>query len=963
MEHLIRKNIDFTHSVLSTTGTPFTPKDWESIHLNVKDREIALVMSTIGKEFIDKKLSIGLSPSDNIEVCYVKDIYKITRGAIIDLLTKNDVTSNTIADTAIGLASKYIEDSNNQVSNTIYLSDFLTLVDTNPITVEIEYQVRPSSSEKKTTKVLITDKKVDILYNLIKNKINLATNKYNYTLYYNDELLTDDILENLQTPEGQTKGKRTYPKIELKISDKKTGQKTEQKTSQRGLDIKAENTISSLFNDIENFKTKLPLSGSKDLNIKNNMLLVSYMIYWGLHILVNNVNNQYQIIDCIISLKKCLQIANELPTSNYIIADINIILDHLSTYYDTKYTNIMSAIANNYPMLINNSTFSLSTNTYGITLYPEQEQVLDIISRHLQNENETHSPQTPTTKFNQYTISPALIGYKVPPSGGKTILSIALGEMIYNFPNKTLIYICYNKLVRLSVANACKLANMPFWIVNNCKDISISYIGRINGKRTHMPSFDGGLIDKYEYYKSCEKFHRAKIIISDIASAVELLSHNSAAFVVFLDEPTAGAENGIGVLKEGAPDSIITPSDLSVENDIQKLNAKIIHLCINTQLILASSTLPRFDQIDVLSTLFNPDNMYYIESNKMPVSCMAIHPDGYEILPHELAENMTEFKMILLDISQGNSKNIKFYTFDKVRQIALAIEEYLPEEFKFNNYFNDICQLSPQFIHNYIIQVFAYLNSLSDELLEEIRAFLYTVNEAKIYNLQNILKDGKMLIVSSRDSYEEGHITGLTPCIDQIYEKCNIVIPDLENKLKEFDSARILYTREFEKFNKSSQEEKDNMGGEPTPPEFIWSYKVGNSSAVLSNEELQLLPYEVSATILSGIGIYDPVFKSELENSISIRESTNGRLATLFATPDITYGTNMALITIYIDRCYGNQTTSNSLYQVIGRAGRTGKEYKARVIFNDIDTMKKALLSTDDAIESEVMNFYLKYNA
>ena len=69
----------------------------------------------------------------------------------------------------------------------------------------------------------------------------------------------------------------------------------------------------------------------------------------------------------------------------------------------------------------------------------------------------------------------------------------------------------------------------------------------------------------------------------------------------------------------------------------------------------------------------------------------------------------------------------------------------------------------------------------------------------------------------------------------------------------------------------------------------------------------------------------------------------------------------MALITIYIDRCYGVQTTSNSLYQVIGRAGRTGKEYKARVIFNDIDTMKKALLSTDDAIESEVMNFYLKY--
>jgi hypothetical protein len=187
MEQLIRTNIDFSNSVLSTTGSPFTPKDWESIHLNVKDREIALVMSSIGKEFINKKTpSMTSSYLENIELTpqfYFKDIYKITRGAIIDLfLTKNDVVGNTMVDTAMKLANKYIKNSNNRVSNTIYLSDFLTPADTNPITVEIEYQVRPSSSEKKITKILIADKKVDILYNLIKTKINLAPSKYNYTL-------------------------------------------------------------------------------------------------------------------------------------------------------------------------------------------------------------------------------------------------------------------------------------------------------------------------------------------------------------------------------------------------------------------------------------------------------------------------------------------------------------------------------------------------------------------------------------------------------------------------------------------------------------------------------------------------------------------------------------------------------------------------------------------------------------
>ena len=949
--HLIKTNIDFANSVLSTTGAPFTARDWESIHSNIKDREIALAMSNIGKNFIDKKELISKGESHKIEL-KDDDLYKISRGIIIDLVK---IRKCIVSDTVSELATKYIKNSTNIVSDTVHLSDFSATIEL-PITIEIEYQVRPSSVEKKITKITLVDRSVDILYNLIKAKINIATNKYNYTLYYNESLLTDNILKDIEIP-IQIKGKRIYPKIELKISDKKTEQKA---TSKNILDIKTENTISSLFDEIKNFRTKLPssrLSESKDLNIKNNILLAAYMIYWGLNI---NSNNQYQIIDCIISLKKCLQLFN-IETSN-IVLDINIIIDHLTILYNTKYADIMSAIANNYPMLINNSTFSLSTNAYGIALYSEQEQVLDIISRHLQNENETHSPQTPNTKFIQYNISPALIGYKVPPSGGKTTLSIALGEMIYNFPNKTLIYICYNKLVRLPVANACKLANMPFWVINNCKDISISYIGRVNGKRTHMPSFDGNLIDKYEYYQKCGSFLRAKIIISDIASAVELLAYNSAAFVVFLDEPTAGAENGIGILKEGIePNANITISDLSVENDIQKLNAQIIHLCKNTQLILASSTLPKFDEMDAIFTIFSPDSMYYIESNKMPVSCMAIHPDGYEILPHELAENITELRIILLDMSQGNSQNIKFYTFNKVRQMALNIEAHIPEEFKFNNYFNDICQLSPQFIHNYIIQLFGYLSSLSDTELEEIQPLIYTVNESKIYNLQNILKDGKMLIISSRDSYEEGHMIGLTPCIEYIYEQCNIVIPDLEIKLKQFDTAKVAYNKELDKFNKSSQEEKDNMGGMPVHPEFIWPYKVGNSSTVLYDEELQLLPYETSATILSGIGIYDPLFRSELENSISIRESTNGRLATLFATPDITYGTNMALITIYIDTSYGQQATSNALYQAIGRAGRTGKGvYNPRVIFKDIETMHKSLLSKPDNIESGTINFHLK---
>lgn len=990
MLNLVRKGIDFKNSVLSTTGKPFSKADWESLDSDIGDKSFAKIMHQKGENF-GAVLHIE---SNKNEFISDKDVYKIVRGTIIEMLSI-DASRGNKKSTSLSKSfdPKLLLNGNSpNIIGTITLSEFVNIPKV-PITIEVEYKPQPSA-KKELKKIIISDKCVDILYNLIIKSKGISVNKYKYILYYNDILLTDSILSDIIDTElllanaPPQKGKKIYPRVELKIIEDVNNKNFEElKCSQKTLDSKIENAISSLFADVINFKTKIPnikFIESKDVDIKNEILLISYMIYWGLHILINNVQNQYQIIDCIISLKRCIILLNSnySAESNFnILLDIEIILEKLIILYNVRnYKDIMSSIANDYPMLINSSTFSLSTKSHGIELFPSQESVLSISYRHLQEES-NQSPQTPNSAFNKYNISPALIGYKVPPSGGKTMLSISLGGMISkNFHNKTLIYICYNKLVRLSVANACKMADMPFWVVSNCADITISYTGRKNGNSKHkpIPKIDGALGEKYEFYRSdaCkELFYRPKMIISDTASAVELLAYNAPAFFVYLDEPTAGAENGIGILKEGIQDaehsSQLKTKDLLVENDIQKLNAQIISLCVNTQLILASSTLPSFEQLPILSSLF--PNRYYIDNNTMPVGCMAIHPDGYEILPHELAEDLIEFREILLNISEGHSTNIKFYTFDKVRQIALAIDhmEDLPELFKFNNYFNDICLLSPQLVHRYIIELFTYLYPLPDELLIHYQELIYTVNTTKIHHLKDILKDGKMLIVSLRNSFESeisetvadsSVMIGLTPCMNKFYEECNICIPEFDPIMKEFENAKINYAKQVERYKKASKAEKEQMEEPRSPPEFIWPYKVGSSSTVLSDIELQILPPEVSATMLSGVGFYDPVLLTDGENSTAIREATHGRLAVLGSTPDIAYGTNMAIITIFIDGCYGLQTTQNSLFQVIGRAGRLGKSYKARVVFNDISVMKKALVSSNrnNLIEPGVMEFYLR---
>jgi hypothetical protein len=537
------------------------------------------------------------------------------------------------------------------------------------------------------------------------------------------------------------------------------------------------------------------------------------------------------------------------------------------------------------------------------------------------------------------------------------------------FPAKKLLYICYNTLVRLSVANACKLANMPFWILSGGQDIDIQYIGRINGKQTHMPKFDNSMVNKYKHYLTCGSFHQPRIIIADITSARVLLEAFPMEFVVYLDEPTAGAENGIGASDD--------ENTSRCENTIQKLNAEIIHLSKFTQLVLLSSTLPLFNQLSELNNIFT--NTYYVKSNKIPVGCMAIHPDGYEILPHELiledglGDNIITFRSILYEIVNEDSKNIKYYTFDKVKQMTANIEaavingnlpQQIPHHLEFQVFFNDVSKLSNLLIQSYVTELFTFLLSLSDENLIQYRDIINTINVELSIKLNDIIREGKCLSVSIRDKFiSPDEKIGLSKHIEDVFIECNINIPLLEPVLREFEIKKNKYTKLLESSEKSSNCKREDMEEELEPVEFIWDYKVGNSCAVVTDKELKLLPYSSSAMLLSGIGVYDPISNTELENSASMREATNGRLSILFATPDITYGTNMSLISIYIDKYYGNQATHNSLYQLIGRAGRVGKSYKARVLFEDVAVMKKALLETDDNFEAMVMNYYLRVTA
>lgn len=118
----------------------------------------------------------------------------------------------------------------------------------------------------------------------------------------------------------------------------------------------------------------------------------------------------------------------------------------------------------------------------------------------------------------------------------------------------------------------------------------------------------------------------------------------------------------------------------------------------------------------------------------------------------------------------------------------------------------------------------------------------------------------------------------------------------------------------------------------------------------------------VGQYLLSGIGYYDPMTLSQSEEACVIREAMEGRLACLFASPFIVYGTNIDLTTVFVGSSYSFNATRNALYQLIGRAGRTGKSHRAKVLFQDHASLRKAMIPAKDNVEANIIEYHLREN-
>jgi len=193
---------------------------------------------------------------------------------------------------------------------------------------------------------------------------------------------------------------------------------------------------------------------------KKNKIFDAFLniIYWSLYIIKNHSNNNVNIdnlLDNAISLYRAINECNNIIDEHIKDASYKI-LDKLEKIISKKNKNYYELLINKYFELISSCWWD-KNKINSIRLYEEQ---IELIKKILDSLNKDE---------------PLLLFYWVPPANGKTLICTILTKLIshYNntnqkkegFKRKSVLYICYNDIVRNSVSNLCVTHNIDikFW--------------------------------------------------------------------------------------------------------------------------------------------------------------------------------------------------------------------------------------------------------------------------------------------------------------------------------------------------------------------------------------------------------------------------------------------------------------------------------------------------------------------
>jgi len=737
--------------------------------------------------------------------------------------------------------------------------------------------------------------------------------------------------------------------------------------------------------DIDNFLKLLAINNHMPNSLKNKIEAFLNIIYWALYLLLNkksNINLSFYL-DCSISLYRAIN-DSRVFLSEHIIDESIALLNNLERFiYDINIGSLFNFISTNLTFI--SDSFWDKEKPKSIALYQEQKDIISLISNKL---NE---------KF--------FIFFEMPPANGKTILSAIIAKVIAHknkenittvqqYKKKTILYICYNTIVRNEVAKLCITHNVDvkYWLAvykldaedgkmksflrpyKNCypewnKKIVLSKREQKEYDATKWKKFSENIHDQWEFYLNETRMAREKIreiedfdnpdnipemIISDLESAYILLKEFPDTFVAYFDEAFAS-------------------SQLDITSKI---------MSVLSRAVLVSATLAKPEEIPTVISDFRVrheliDNsfLYSVKSNRQHISCTFIDNTGDIYAPHNSIESIDSLPDFLRLLDEPLVK--RSYSPEVVFEMSNKIDNILPEELKFRIKFPNFGSLNHESLREYACDILKFISETNNTVLfERIKQ-----NNSKKINDMDINKmlakssifyqNGKTLHVASSNNFNL-HVENIakpflegSPKVSNVISTYDKELEILENKLKSIEKNG----------NKDSEYEKLEVEKQISnlkikwPSEFILNSKTHASkfdnsqylnfpnTEIFGNiRDLDILDDTRAKLYLSGIAIYQPEVFSDIKMDLFLRNKDYFKF--ILSTPSIVYGTNISLSIIDIDSSFFEHSTKNTLYQLIGRAGRKGKSQSATIIFRDPRMLNIIFSQEDINVEAQ----YIEHN-
>ena len=799
--------------------------------------------------------------------------------------------------------------------------------------------------------------------------LNMLSSVGNGTEYIHNEVklkVMGDSLYKLIRSDINTKDMQLVNNENIEEDKKKKSKKNKSKISKRDM-IRLQNAQSNIKTEIkkiiESFDTTkynarlafhsqiLEIRGIAFLyslwfllNNKNKYKKEKYLQF-TLSIIVAterfiNICEQYQGRDMIVPSSSC-------NISTILFQDINKLFKKVKrTFPFDGFT-----IYDHAPELLIYTDYDKFIPSKGIQLRKNQKDVIEFVHKNFENG--------------------FVLSYHAMISSGKTTCSVALIKYMEKMKKLN------EKYEHLQFIFCCNLASVKTQVAQYCYNMDIPFA---IGHKHH----NGGAKITNNYNCQSEKDRLVIICSPDVAHI--LLTDRSYddskgkpqdRYFMFLDEPTIGADN---------INSIAIKDNMKVMSNMPKWT------------VLSSATMPELSKLSNILDDYKKEqpnsNINTVYSNEIQIGCDVFTNNLEPVVPHLSCKTQKELKIIINTIMKNPFLG-RIYTHNVARKLYFqCIENNIPGIPDIPNIFKCIENLSFNKVRE---QVMTMLNILSEQenlIIEKVcSSNIFKDDEDSSESEDEDSNDGGFdWDTGETEQCDKGNIDYTKIGTTQAYRFLNMnlvattipfeftmdsfkplleelkkdgitsathLISKYQKELQAHNATRERLIKKVEsedKLTKQLQELEDNKPfikfpsyGHINTKEHILKFSPGAKSNInskfirfqLSIESLPVdsfrIPDEILLLLFCGIGIYSPGHKmlnNNYTNTI-LNLASNNELAFIIADNSICYGTNYPINRVFITKEFSNEHSIFTIFQLMGRAGRVGRSWKAEAYIDN----------------------------